>query len=125
MAITTVTKITEHTLSINEFNKPKVLTNEAAIAQKLIEIALLNPGTYPTRPDMGLGLVRKYRYQSDTDVEKMKEEYKSQIETYLPTLTDVEIDIKVVGKELRFFVKIDGTMFRLILNTDTKTLMSL
>lgn len=125
MAISTVTKITEHTLSINEFNQPKVLTNEAGICQKLIELALLNPGTYPTRPDMGLGLVRNYRYQSEDDVEKMKEDFKKQIETYLPTLRDVEVDIKVVGKELRFFVKVDGTMFRLILNTDTKTLMSL
>lgn len=118
-------KISEYALTVNEFNKPKILVNNAAICAKIIEIALLVPGTYPTRPNMGLGLVNNYRYQSTADLTMLKTAFEDQIRTYLPSITDIEISIYPVNKEIRFAIKADDTMFSLVLDKDTKTLMSL
>lgn len=121
-----LSQLREYTLSIDEFKKPKVYIGNNAIVAKLIEIALLDPGTYPTRPDMGLGLRTKYRYISEDEITTLEQDYRKQIETYLPELTAVNVEIELdTDKVLHFLISVDKTVYTLLYNTETKTLDSL
>lgn len=121
-----LSQLREYTLSIDEFNKPKVYVGNNAIVAKLIEIALLDPGTYPTKPDMGLGLRTKYRYISEDEITTLEQDYRKQVETYLPELTAVNVEITLdTDKVLHLLVTVDQTVYTLLYNTETKTLDSL
>jgi hypothetical protein len=117
--------LVEYALDIDEFNHPKVYKGSDAVVSKLIELALLKPGTYPTRPNMGLGLIERYRYTSDLDLEKLKTEYQEQIQTYLPDLASAEVDIIEKERVIKFYIAINQITYTLILDTATKTLSSL
>ena len=82
----------EYTLSTDEFNKPRVLKSKDAIAQLLIHLILLEPGTYSNRPEMGVGLVSRYRYTNTNNIINLQNAIQNQIETYLPMYTAVNVD---------------------------------
>ena len=44
---------------------------------------------------MGVGLVQNWRYMSEDDIPKLKERIEDQINTYLPHLTNTQIDLKL------------------------------
>ena len=52
----------EYLLDMNNFDQPEILKDKAAIAALLTRLILLEPGTNPLFPTMGVGLVSKYRY---------------------------------------------------------------
>ena len=53
-----------HLLSVSTFNMPLVLKEEYAMYQHLVQLILLEKGTYPSHPDMGVGLISRYRLRS-------------------------------------------------------------
>ena len=69
----------EYVLSTNSFKKPKVLTGKTAIATLLVRIILLEPGTDPLQPEMGVGLVSKYRFLNGPLEVDLKNDIKSQV----------------------------------------------
>lgn len=115
----------EYTLSVNSYNRPLILEKEDAICAKLIEIILLEKGIYLTRPDMGLGIVSRYRFSAADELETFKADLNSQIETYLPELIVTEIDVTMTDKIIKIVIIIDNVVYTLTFNNDTKTLQSL
>lgn len=83
----------EYLLSINNFGRSKVLTNEQAIAALLTRLILLEPGTNPLMPTMGVGIVSKYRYLFSSSAEQLKKDIQDQVNTFLPqaNFTNVEL----------------------------------
>ena len=50
--------------STDNFNQPKVVVEgKEAISTLLESLILLEPGTNPVRPEMGVELVSRYRYK--------------------------------------------------------------
>lgn len=118
-------KYFEHKLALNEFMKPVVDTDVRAIIDKIIMLIMMKPGTYPTRPYMGVGLVENYRYTFMDNLNRLKEEVESQKNTYLPEFSAVQVDFDTlngVNKELYIYITIYNSMYALMLNTETKTL---
>ena len=74
----------EYLLDADNFNKPMVLEDKQAIAALLTRLILLEPGTNPLFPTMGVGLVSKYRYLFKDAEPKLKEDIRNQIATFLP-----------------------------------------
>jgi hypothetical protein len=62
----------DYVFSINPINKPELLEGAKAVYTLLVRLFLLNPGTYQSNPDMGIGLVKNYRYGTDEDMLKNK-----------------------------------------------------
>ena len=54
----------EYSISINEFNKPKEYDGINSLYITLIRLILLEPGTYQTNPNMGVGIVSRFRYST-------------------------------------------------------------
>ena len=118
-------QFTEYILDLDEFNKPKVYNGPKAIVQKIVNLILLKPGTYPTRPYMGVGLVEKYRYSFTDDKESLQADINDQIQTYLPELTNVRVELDVnaeKNKILLINIIIDQSVYTVSLDSDRKTL---
>lgn len=96
--------ISEATLSVDEFNNPKVYKNTEAILLLLTRLILLNPGTIQSHPDMGVGIVERYRYSLEGSEIYLKEDIAFQIAKYLPKLQGVNVNVEY--KDHSFYISI-------------------
>lgn len=107
--------IREYHLSVNEFNQPKKSEKAEAIGVLLVRLILLEPGTNPVRPDMGLGIVSRFRYGMETDIPAVAAELKRQIDKYLPEFQNVSVKITTnSSKELVFDINIDNDIYKYV-----------
>lgn len=102
----------EYLLDYDSFNKPKILTDQKAIACLLTRLILLEPGTNPLMPEMGVGIVSKYRYLGADQEKNLTRDITNQINTFLPeaTCTNVEL-IYNNDKSVDIEITVDGTIF--------------
>lgn len=104
---------TEYLLTTDEFNNPKVLQGKDAISQLLIHLILLEPGTYASRPTMGVGLVSRYRYTSEENLDVLKQDIEDQISTYLPEFSGVKVTLELDAEsQLIINIEINGTIYK-------------
>ena len=111
MAITQV-KQREYLLSVDEFSNPQVVEGKSAIALLLSRLILLEPGSDPLHPDMGVG-IKKYRFDANKDVlSKIRDDISKQVETFLPTFqgTDVQIGL-TEDKKLNINITVGDTTY--------------
>lgn len=89
----------EYLLSVDNFNKPQVATDQEAIAILLLRIILLEPGSDPLHPEMGVG-IKNYRYSLSRKTE-IEGAIKNQIQQYLPeyATNDVQI-VEITDKKV-------------------------
>lgn len=72
----------EYLFSANKFQQPIVYSGPRAIGLLLIRLILLDPGSDPLHPEMGVG-IRRFRYGMD-NLNTLTQRIKEQIDTYLP-----------------------------------------
>jgi hypothetical protein len=103
----------EYTLSINSFNKPTVLNGRDAIGTLLIRLILLEPGTNPLHPTMGVGLISKYRFLSTPDLKNsLLKEISNQVKQFIPFLYNVEVKLDYQDdKTVDIMIYIDNTIY--------------
>ena len=83
----------ELSLNINAFDKPTEYSGKEAWANQICALMLMNPGTYPSIPKMGVGIGR-YEYAFIEDIkESLIDEIRRQVALYLPDvpLQDIEL----------------------------------
>jgi hypothetical protein len=85
-------------LSTDDFSQPTVIEDQEAIGTLLLRLFLLQPGTNPLHPEMGIGLVPKYRFITVNDIDDLTLLIKEQIQTYIPieysSTAEVYLEIK-------------------------------
>lgn len=81
----------EYTFSVNSFKEPIVKKEQRAIALLLVRLILLNPGSDPLHPDMGVG-IQRYRYTMNT-LPELKKRVEEQINTYLPMFSSAKVEL--------------------------------
>jgi hypothetical protein len=115
--------VTEYFLGINEFNRPTVWNDVNATYTLLIRLILLEPGTYPNHPKMGVGLVSRYRYAKGDEILQLQNDIEDQIATYLPQFTSIEVELTLTStKDLFIQIVIDGIAYELIYRSEFETL---
>jgi hypothetical protein len=82
---------TEPLLSVDKYYKPLVAKDENYATLLLVRLILLEPGTFQTHPDCGVGLVSKFRYATDVDMIELQKRIKDQIMLYLPQYSLVNV----------------------------------
>ena len=88
------TKRKEYCLSLDNFNRPAELNGGEAVAYLIARLIMLEPGSDPLHPTMGVGLVSRYRYS--TKMEELKNDIKNQISLWLPDfVSDTDISLIV------------------------------
>jgi hypothetical protein len=100
----------EYLISVNKLNEPVVEKDQRAIALLLLRLILLDPGSDPLHPDMGVG-IRKFRFSVDT-LNDLKDRVKKQIERYLPDFIASDVNIVInSNKTCNIEITIDDTIY--------------
>ena len=81
----------EYLLTTNKFKEPTVVTGKQAIGLLLLRLIMLNPGTDPLHPEMGVG-INNYRFGMDV-MNTLKKRITEQINTYLPYYSDATVSL--------------------------------
>lgn len=123
--ISALDNVTEYALSLDEFLNPVKYKGRSAIEILLCRLILLEPGTIETHPNMGVGLVSKYRNMPSSELSTLNSDIQEQITTYMPWVYGVEVKTSVTKKgELRIAIKANDEIFALTYNKDTANLKS-
>ena len=86
----------EYLFSIDKFKKPVHITSKTYNAFLLIiRLILMNPGTIQSNPEMGVGLVSRYRYGYPSDIAQLAVDINNQIATYLPTFSFINVAVSI------------------------------
>lgn len=105
--------VKEYVMSINNFKEPKVLEGQEAIATLLVRLILLQPGTIPDRPNMGVGLVENYRYSDKSGVMELQKRIQQQIGLYLPKFQGAEVNVTLnKNNTLTIGILIDDVLYK-------------
>mgnify|MGYP003297648320 CR=1 FL=1 len=114
----------EFTLSVDELQNPKVLKDSEAIGTLLARLLLLEPGTIQSHPNMGVGLISKYRFGVEGVAAELQSDFQSQIEQYLPQFQGAKVSVKEKDKTLMIGVEIDSTLYAVYYDEDTKNIQT-
>ena len=115
--------VVEYFLGTNEFNRPSVWTDVDATYVLLIRLILLEPGTYPNHPRMGVGLVSRYRYAKADELNNLKNDIQNQIATYLPQFSSIDVELTLTNtKDLYIQIIINGIAYELVYKPEYQTL---
>lgn len=105
----------EYLLSTNEYKEPRVAEGSDAYGILLTRLLLLEPGTNPLHPGMGVGLGPKYRFISEDDMPMLQTLIQEQVNTYLPssflTTTKAYLELKPNSKYLLITIVADDTKY--------------
>lgn len=111
----------EPLMSVNNFHEPIVVKDEDAAVLLITRLILLEPGTFQTHPNMGVGIVSRFRHGLDTDIKRLESEITTQISKYLPMFTTVQVSVEIDNdnKTLKIYVTSDQIHTIIPISTDT------
>lgn len=109
---TTQVKQREYLLTVDEFSNPQVVEGKSAVALLLSRLILLEPGSDPLHPDMGVGL-KRYRFNSNKDaLSELKNAIAKQVDIYLPTYQGSEVALTLTkDKKLNINITVGDTTY--------------
>lgn len=94
--------ITEFAFAVDDFQNPKIFKDGEAVCTLLVRLLLLEPGTIQSHPDMGVGLMSRYRYSVEGTASALQSDIQRQIEKYLPSLQGTRVT--VTEKDHKFYI---------------------
>lgn len=83
----------DYLMSINKFEKPVTVGGKDAIYLLLIRLLRLNPGSISLHPEMGVGIIEKWRYIDMDSLGQLEQNIQQQITDYLPMLQGVKVSV--------------------------------
>lgn len=123
--------MTEHLMSISKTQTPKILTGVDGDKMAIMRLILMEPGLYETHPEMGVGLVSKYKYKDIKTIEAtLPDNIKSQMRTYMPQIIEPEVAVSFAKDESgqnMIVIGITSDQMKTIItvNEETRQLVSL
>ena len=85
----------EYTLEVDEFNNPGVLEGDDAIRVLITRLLVLEPGSDPLHPDMGVG-IKNYRFNSGSNsLNELEKVISNQLSKYLPNFSNSQISLSL------------------------------
>lgn len=119
--------VREYFLSVNDFEQPKIAEDDNAVYILLLRLLMLNPGTIQSHPDMGIGIVKLWRY-SDANmvVNELQPIIENQITKYLPGIKLTRVSLEVMNDtELKIAIEVNGVIYNYVTNNDVVELRNL
>lgn len=104
----------EYVVSTDDFKQPKEFVGKKAVALLICRLILLEPGTDPARPTMGVGLVSRYRYMYPDKLTELKNDIIDQIRIYLPEYTNVPITLTIENRQLIIEITVDDDVYKYV-----------
>lgn len=106
--------ITEYSLDIDQFYTPKEYKNFEAIGILIMRLFLLDPGTIQSNPEMGIGLISKFKYMNSDRVPEFIGRSIEQIHTYLDktALVDMEVSFIPNMNIMEIFITVNNILYK-------------
>lgn len=106
----------EYLIDTDDFNQPKIVYGKKAIGILMCRLLLLEPGTNPMRPEMGVGIVSKYRYMFPDNLIELKRDILNQLSRYLFPYQRINITMWVeTDKTLRMDIIINDDTYKYVI----------
>lgn len=121
----------EWTLDIDNKQQPKVYEGLNGDRLMIYRLIMLEPGTYPTHPELGVGLVSKYRYRNEDEIKTtLASNIEAQIRTYMPHVANPQINVAVVKSNGAGTIYInvslsDALSYQYVIDAESRTLQSI
>lgn len=97
----------EYLMDVDKRQQPKVFTKYEGDRINVFRLIMLEPGTFPTHPTLGVGLVSRWRFR---DVDTIKSSLASTIETqlkdFMPQLIDPQVTVTIVNNNNKNIINI-------------------
>lgn len=125
--ISSASDVKEYALSLDSFLNPTVYKGKDALEILLIRLILLEPGTFETHPNMGIGLVSRYRYAPQSALTQLDREIEEQAKAYIPNIMGISAQTSIGSSgNLRIVIKANDEIFALTYdpNNQSNTLVS-
>lgn len=89
--------LAELDFGVDSFQKPKVLSMKDSVAQIILNLFMMRPGTMPSLPDVGID-IRSYLYrlEEDINVEELKKKIFEQCSEVLSFISLGDVQVLVV-----------------------------
>jgi len=88
----------------------------------LTRMLLLNPGTIQTHPNMGVGLVQRYRYSMEGAEVQLQSDIRFQIDNYLPQFQGANVTVRFKNKGFQIFITLDNMIFAFLYDIENNKL---
>lgn len=98
-------------LSINSFDRPTELLGPVAWSQLILNLLFMEPGTYPSMPDMGIG-IENYEFEFlETALSSIRTDITTQQQKYLKDvpLDNVEVTTQQFKGDTILIIKLSFT----------------
>lgn len=107
-----IIKQREYLLSVDDFNNPQIVEGKSAVALLLSRLILLEPGSDPLHPEMGVG-IKNYRFNSNKNaLSEIRDAVQKQVETYLPSFQNSVIEVSLKeDKVLNIHITVGDTTY--------------
>lgn len=90
----------EFYLEINDFQKIDTISGLYAVARLVQTLCILEPGTYPNHPDMGIGIKNfKFEYADAPTISSIQRRINEQISKYLSDANITSVDVELIMNE--------------------------
>lgn len=104
----------EYVIGTDDFKQPEEYVGKKAVGLLIERLLLLEPGTDPLRPEMGVGLVSKYRYMFPDKLNELKNNVADQLERFLFPYQTVNIKFIVDNHELTIDITVDDNTYKYV-----------
>lgn len=118
-----MTDLTEYLISTDDYKKPSVIKDKDALAVLIIRLLIMRPGTNPLHPEMGVGIVERYRYSSSDNMPALNSEIEQQIRIFLPNYRFTKVECTMVDGNIDVEITIDDTLYSFTTQTDDSKLL--
>lgn len=108
----------EYTLGTNNFKRPVIYEGKKAIGVVLVRLLLMNPGSDPLHPLMGVGIPVKFRYMMEDNLTALRTEMTRQISTYIAPYSNIEVNLRINDKVLEVSAYIDDYTYSYEISED-------
>ena len=116
--------ISEFAFSVDDFQNPKVYKDAEAVATLLVRLLLLEPGTYQSHPDAGIGLISKYRFSTEDAASNLQSDFQQQIEKYLPDLQGVRVSVTAKDHKFLITAEVENVLYGISFDQTTTEIIT-
>lgn len=85
------------TMNLDNFGRPKVISETETLVNNILMILFGRPGFYPSIPDLGMDIGKYiYNFEEDVSTEEIKNALSLQCEEFSPSINAGDIDVMKV-----------------------------
>ena len=97
----------EYLLDVDKRQQPKVFTKYEGDRINVFRLIMLEPGTFPTHPTLGVGLVSRWRFRDvDTIKSSLASTIEAQLKDFMPQLIDPSVTVTIVNSNNKNIINI-------------------